>query len=279
MHKILCLALLAFCTSNLHAGNDGSGKDSNSGSSSPQLIIQSETTNLVAVIPENTDCPVVINEFMASNSTTAQDENGGYADWIELYNNSNEEYDISGFFLTDDEAKPTKWTFPSGSKIPANGYLIVWADEDQEDGIYHCNFKLSATGEILMLLDKNQALVDSVSWGTQETDKSYARVPNGTGNFIITDASFNKSNPAPSGIAELSDNSSIHVYPNPAQNEIKVLTGNFPPNSLCRLVNMHGEILCEKEIISSETVIDIRSLAAGAYTVQVGQKHFMFIKK
>ena len=44
---------------------------------------------------------VVINEFMASNSTTARDQDGEYDDWIELYNNSSSAIDLSGYYLTD----------------------------------------------------------------------------------------------------------------------------------------------------------------------------------
>ncbi|WP_396189393.1 CotH kinase family protein, partial [Flavobacterium sp.] len=80
---------------------------------------------------------VVINEIMASNATSAQDETGAFADWVELYNNNATPIDLSGFYLSDDSTNAAKWQFPAGTIIGANGYLILWADEDILDGPLH----------------------------------------------------------------------------------------------------------------------------------------------
>jgi len=55
-----------------------------------------------------------INEFMADNDTTIQDPdgNGGYPDWIELYNGGPTAIDLGGMYLTDDPCDPTKWMIP-----------------------------------------------------------------------------------------------------------------------------------------------------------------------
>ncbi len=57
---------------------------------------------------------LVINEFMAWNKATIQDpdEWGEFADWIELYNGTDEPVTLSGLFLTDDLDEPTKWQIP-----------------------------------------------------------------------------------------------------------------------------------------------------------------------
>jgi len=49
--------------------------------------------------PINKD--IVINEFMAVNSYTAADQDGEYDDWIELFNLTSEEINLSGYYLTD----------------------------------------------------------------------------------------------------------------------------------------------------------------------------------
>jgi hypothetical protein len=56
-------------------------------------------------------CGLVINEFMADNKTTLEDpcDPGQYADWIELYNASDEIVTLNGLYLTDDVNDPTKW--------------------------------------------------------------------------------------------------------------------------------------------------------------------------
>ncbi|MCC7377227.1 MAG: CotH kinase family protein [Verrucomicrobiales bacterium] len=123
--------------------------------------------------------PVVINEIMASNLSTLADPQGEFDDWIELRNLTDTAVDLTGRYLTDDPTNPRKWEFPSGTSIPANGFLIVWADEDGKaaDGL-HANFKLSASGEELYLIDTDfqlNAVLDSVVFGVQGTDRSYGR--------------------------------------------------------------------------------------------------------
>jgi CotH kinase protein/Lamin Tail Domain len=140
--------------------------------------------------------PVVINELMPSNVTTAVDELGNYGDWIELYNNSNQPVDLTGWHLTDEDTKLDRWAFPAGTIIPANDTLIIWADDQQTltSGL-HTNFKLSASGETLYLVNPAKAFADQVTFTNAQTDFSYARRPNGQGNFVWTNASsFDKTN-------------------------------------------------------------------------------------
>ena len=51
-------------------------------------------------------------------------------DFLELHNSSGAPVDISGCWLSDSFFQPQGWTFPSGSVIPAGGYVIVWLDRD-----------------------------------------------------------------------------------------------------------------------------------------------------
>ncbi len=149
---------------------------------------------IYVVPPQTTTSDVVINEVMASNSTTVPDEAGEYDDWIELYNKSANPINIGGYYLSDNPTNLDKWQIPTGTNIPAFGYVIFWADEDSSQGPMHANFKLSASGETLLLMNNNLQMIDSVNIGQQTTDLGYARVPNGTGSFIIQDPTFMASN-------------------------------------------------------------------------------------
>lgn len=137
---------------------------------------------------------LVINELMASNGATVADGSGEYDDWVELYNNSDEDLDLEGYHLSDDLSNLTKWTFPSLT-IPAGGYLTLWLDEDQDQGDDHTNFKLSASGEDLVLSDADRTTLDFVAFGEQTQDTSYGRSPNGTGDFQLLSPSFGSENP------------------------------------------------------------------------------------
>ena len=69
---------------------------------------------------------VVINELMSSNGATRADETGGYPDWFELFNPGTEAVDLTGWGVSDDVARPFKWTIRHGG-LDAGGYLVVFA--------------------------------------------------------------------------------------------------------------------------------------------------------
>jgi hypothetical protein len=125
---------------------------------------------------------VLINEIMASNSTTNKDPQGHYDDWIELYNAGDSIVDTGGQYLTDDPDNPTKWRIPLGRRpetaIAPGGYLLIWLDGDAEDSGFHANFRLSSAGDRIALFDSDgKTLLDRVEFGDQLPDVSYGRDP------------------------------------------------------------------------------------------------------
>lgn len=123
-----------------------------------------------------------INEFMADNDTTIRDEGGDYDDWFELYNAGPAAVDLGGMYLTDSLSNPTKWRIPAGVVIEAGGHRLFWADEEENEGPTHTNFKLSKSGEALGLYDRDahgNAALDTVVFGYQTTDISMGRFPDG----------------------------------------------------------------------------------------------------
>ena len=147
---------------------------------------------------------LVINEIMASNDNIATDEYGEFDDWIEIYNKGQESISLSGYYLSDDISNLTKYTFPDFILEP-DEYFIVWADDDEEDqGDYnHATFKLSASGEELYFSDPNMNIIDNCLFGEQQTDLGFARVPNGIGNFLIQEPTFNFNNNQNSSYIEM----------------------------------------------------------------------------
>ncbi|NLF29703.1 MAG: hypothetical protein GX591_02305, partial [Planctomycetes bacterium] len=96
----------------------------------------------------------VINELMASNAEGLRDADGDTSDWIEIFNDSDAAVNLAGWYLTDNPDNLTKWAFPSVT-IPSYGHLLVFAsDKDRADAgqELHTNFKLSAAGEYLALV-------------------------------------------------------------------------------------------------------------------------------
>ncbi len=140
---------------------------------------EEETYNYHVALTTAASTPVVINELMADNETTVTDPQGEYEDWIELHNMTDAPVDMAGRYLSDESGNMRKWQFPAGTTIPANGYLVVWADEDTTatPGL-HASFKLGKSGETLYLTDTDANLnqvLDSITYGPQTTDVSYGR--------------------------------------------------------------------------------------------------------
>ncbi|MDQ7817877.1 MAG: CotH kinase family protein [Melioribacteraceae bacterium] len=127
---------------------------------------------------------VVINEFMADNSNILKDPAGEYDDWIELYNPTGQQILLSGMYLTDKKENLKKWQFKDSNLILNPGeHLIVWCDENHNDnqpGI-HTNFKLSKDGEFIGIVSGDGTTwLDSLSFGSQTTDVSFGRFPDGS---------------------------------------------------------------------------------------------------
>jgi hypothetical protein len=134
----------------------------------------------VTSLTSDQDSPVIINELMASNATIIMDPQGEFDDWIELHNVTGDQVDLSGWHLSDNPGNPRKWELPANTVIEANGYLIIWADEDGNapEGL-HASFKLSADGESLSLASPDGAdnhIMDQVEFGPQEQDISLGRI-------------------------------------------------------------------------------------------------------
>lgn len=120
----------------------------------------------------------VISEFMASNKTVLADEDGSFADWLELYNPDAMAVNLNGWYLTDNAKKLTKWKLPAVT-LPPGGYLVIFASsKDRTDPTkpLHTNFDLSAGGEYLGLIQPDGVTVASdyaPTFPAQVADVSY----------------------------------------------------------------------------------------------------------
>lgn len=211
--------------------------------------------------------PLVINELMASNSSTIQDESGSYPDWLEIYNGGDSEVNMSGYFLTDNLSRKDKWAFPD-TTISPKGFLLVWADNDEEEGPMHASFKLSKAGEDAGLFKKEGdsfVTVDAFTFGEQTTDVSYGRQTDGSDVFIT----FENPTPGTSNGGSTSNENNTDIpskpsllqnYPNPF-NPVTVI-----PFSLTEASNVSIELFT----ISGQKVTDIVNApySAGQHTVR-----------
>ena len=159
---------------------------------------------------ETTRSPIRINELSPKNGVY-QDIFGNAGDWIELYNNSDKDFDLGGYYVSDSVNKRFKDQFPAVAedagqafKVPAKGVLLLFADGQPLESTPiepHLSFKLSNAGEGIWLSNPAGYLVDWVQFSTLPPNSagtswtSLARIPDGIGEFQwCTQASPNELN-------------------------------------------------------------------------------------
>jgi len=143
------------------------------------------TLTIILLIPSFCFSQVIINEIQSSNTSTIADDFGEFDDWIELYNPDDNQIDIGGLVLKDNI---DTWQIPANTILLSHEYLLLWADDEENQGEYHTNFKLSATnGEFLGLFEPDSLTeIESVNIPPLLENQSYGKCLNGDWT-IITD--------------------------------------------------------------------------------------------
>ena len=128
---------------------------------------------------------IVINEVMTSNHGAYEHPEYGTVDWVELYNATGRDFDLSGYGFTDsikDVKRTIRYHFPDGTVIPAGGYLVLYCTGGTgatDDDPFCTGFNLSASGETLLLISENYVELAELSVPALEPDTSYARTDGG----------------------------------------------------------------------------------------------------
>ncbi|MCF8244352.1 MAG: CotH kinase family protein [Saprospiraceae bacterium] len=218
--------------------------------------------------------PLVINEFMASNSSVYPDEAGEFEDWVEIYNPGDAPLPLQNFFLTDNEKLPAKWRMPN-IWIQPQAYLVFWADSDESQGNLHTNFKLSASGEYVAIYEKNAAgfsLVDGFDFGEQNPDQATGRLPNGTGDFQPVNPTQGTTNQPYTAVEEIGLTSlSLKISPNPASGRVSItLESESESISEVELMNVSGVVLLRKTLNNTGFCeMELDSVLPGVYFLKV----------
>ncbi len=206
---------------------------------------------------------IVINELMASNDMTSADEANEYEDWIELYNRGEGPVDLTNYYISDNSWNLTKWQLPDGTVLQPNEYLILWADEDSVDGMFHTNFKLSSDGESLSLLNSIGEIADQSIFGAQSSDQGYARNPNGIGEFTIQSPTFASNNDL-ANLVDYLNNASASVFPNPFSEAVHIRSDKKILN--VELYNQFGAIVRQ---VKYTRQMEAQDLSQGLYFLKL----------
>jgi len=108
-------------------------------------------------------CAVLVNECLPAPVSGPE--------WIELYNPSSISVDVSGTYVDDMSGGSSPDILPSGSVVPAKGFLLVNLN----------GFKLNNTGtDQCRLLNTDQREINRITYSSAPSGKSRARMPNGS---------------------------------------------------------------------------------------------------
>gem|GEM_PF-1378854 len=128
--------------------------------------------------------PVVVNEVSARNSIY-QNDLYKRADWVELYNTTAQDIDLTGMYLSNSLANPFQATITpdameSNTIIPAHGHKIIWMDKANGHTQLHAPFKLKdEDGGVVILTAADRSWSDTLRYDTHSGDQSVGRYPDG----------------------------------------------------------------------------------------------------
>ena len=238
--------------------------NNNAGLFSPARA-EHEFHTLAVTFPSPAVGSLLINEVLASNDSLLFDLNGEDDDWIELVNTTNTPIDLAGFYLSDNPLNLMAWVFPAGTSIPANGYLLVWADKDTLQQGLHANFKISADGEYVYL-SHGFNVHDQISFGPQIANISYARCPDAGLDFATILPTPLANNNCNIGIQEM-EALQVQVYPNPFLEVLHIVSHEEHVQITVR--NINGQTLQTQQINSGKHQLDASSWASGLYLIEL----------
>ncbi len=169
-------------------------------------------------------------------------------------------------------------------------YLLIWTDNDPEQGYNHADFSLNASGEQLGLFASASeyfAAVDTLTFGQQTTDVSIGRLPNGEGPFItLPGPTPGFSNYAVATEDTNGSESSMLIFSEPyTETQFVQLTFSVPADRLTlQILSLEGRIIFEELLTALQQgthtfSMSTVSIPAGLYLCKAVFNDNVLVKK
>ena len=147
--------------------------------------------------------PLRINEVSAGNDIYINDY-GKKADWVEIYNTTDQDISLEGLYLSDKRNNPQKYQITSENLkikdeeliVPAHGTRIIWCDGKDAISQLHAPFKLSnSDGACISIQAADGSWTDCLEYMEQGKWQTYGRYPDG-GNIatLLNQPTIDKTN-------------------------------------------------------------------------------------
>jgi hypothetical protein len=123
-----------------------------------------------------------INEVVSDNAGVFIDERGETEDYVELFNRGDRTLELSDYLVVD---RSGEHSLPRHELEPGENVLL-WADEELDQGPFHLPFKISKSGELITLLRReSREELDRVQVPPLEEHQAFQRQPDGYGRFGV----------------------------------------------------------------------------------------------
>jgi len=195
----------------------------------PKMVYAEDEQPTEVVTPENptqqdpadegdtTFADLCINEVCAEEDANGalhkiNTVEGGYYDWVEIYNRGDEATNAGSFYITDKKKKPQKYQLPEVT-IEPHGYLIIFcgdAPETLAEGEYISGFGISKNGGETVFLTDGESILDQLDVTKSALNMTTSRYPDGGSRVTLTEATPNAPNGYTVSAPEFSHNSGFY---------------------------------------------------------------------
>lgn len=235
--------------------------------------------------------PVKINEVSAANSIYVNDY-FKKDDWVELYNTTSEDIDLTGYYLSDNHQKPQKYqigesAIKGGNVIPAHGHRVIWCSKRERKGTdIHASFKLdNEEGSYVVLTSPDQSWADTLTYSTMNGDETCGLYPDGSSyTYMLQIPTIDKTNMKTmyAGYydehALEKENSAVGVKYVSQSNELGInyrsgalyVTNEDFLTTTVEVYNAAGQIVMSREVAMPEgtAAVDVSHLPVGVYVAR-----------
>lgn len=213
---------------------------------------------------------IVINEVQVKNNTTYADESGEFDDWIEIFNPTSSPIDLAGYFISNNLSDSLKWqipaTNPAKTTVPANGFLVLWADDDICQGENHLNFKLKETDQLVLMYSDAVTEIQELTFNIVSIDKSYGAETDASSTYVIFDDPTPNFSNNLSQINEQETELDISVFPNPTTGMLHISPLKIENSSpKWSVLDVTGKLI----VSGTGLELDITKEKSGLYFLQI----------
>lgn len=127
---------------------------------------------------------VVINEVYTFSDQSDADN----LDWIELYNTTDADIDLTDVLMWEGGGSEEAWAFPKGSVIKAKSHLVIECDKYalRADPVHYPAWGLSkGPDEVIVLANSDMKIIDEIALPSMNENETYGRVEDGAKDWKI----------------------------------------------------------------------------------------------